>query len=40
LTDFIDVDGYRIPSKAEVEWQLKEQVYPYWRATIEQVKYD
>lgn len=38
--DYIDVDGYRIPSRAEVEWQLKEQVYPYWRATIEQVKYD
>lgn len=38
--DYIDVDGYRIPSKAEVEWQLKEQVYPYWRATITEVAYD
>ncbi len=38
--DYIDVDGYRIPSKAEVEWQLNEQVYPYWRATVSQVKYD
>ena len=37
---YIDVDGYRIPSEAEVEWQLEEQTYPYWRATIEQVKYD
>jgi hypothetical protein len=38
--NYIDVEGYRIPSQAEVEWQLEEQVYPYWRATIEQVKYD
>ena len=38
--DYIDVEGYRIPSKAEVEWHLKEQVYPYWRAKITQVKYD
>lgn len=37
---YIDVEGYRIPSEAEVEWQLKEQTYPYWRATIDQVKYD
>ena len=37
---YIDIEGYRIPSQAEVEWQLEEQTYPYWRATIEQVKYD
>lgn len=37
---YIDVNGYKIPSEAEVQWQLKEQVYPYWRATISQVKYD
>lgn len=37
---YIDVKGYKIPSEAEVQWQLKEQVYPYWRATISQVKYD
>jgi len=38
--DYIDVESYRIPTKAEVEWQLKEQVYPYWKATLEQVRYD
>lgn len=38
--DYVDVEGYRIPSKAEVEWQLDEQVYPYWRAKIAQIRYD
>jgi len=40
FADYIDFQGYRIPSKAEVEWQLEEQLYPYWRATIGQVEYD
>jgi len=37
---YIDVDGYLIPSEAEVEWHLEEQVYPYWRAVISGVTYE
>jgi hypothetical protein len=39
-SNYIDFKGYLIPQKAEVEWQLKDKVYPYWKATLKEIIYD
>lgn len=30
---------YRVPMEAEVEWHLKDRIYPYWKATIKNIRY-
>lgn len=40
FSDYIKVDGYRIPSRGKVEWQLEDQVYPYWKAEIMDVQFE
>ncbi len=37
---YIDVEGYLVPSEAEVEWHLEHQNYPYWKARLDQIKYE
>lgn len=37
---YIDVEGYLVPSEAEVEWHLGHQNYPYWKARLDQIKYE
>ncbi|GBE18485.1 hypothetical protein BMS3Abin16_01089 [archaeon BMS3Abin16] len=40
FSNYIEVEGYRIPTKAEVEWHLKDKTYPYWKAELIEVRYD
>ncbi len=40
FSKYIEIDGYRIPSKGEVEWHLKDKKYPYWKAKIMNVKFE
>lgn len=40
VSNYIDVDGYLVPSYGEVEWILKDQVYTYWRAHIEGIRFN
>lgn len=37
---YINVKDYLIPSEGEVEWHLKDQVYPYWKASLRDIRYD
>ena len=39
FSEYIEVDGYRILSQGEVECQLEEQVYSYWKAEITNVRF-
>lgn len=39
FSNYINVEGYLVPSKAEVEWQLKDQRYPYWKADHLEIQY-
>lgn len=39
FSNYININGYLIPEKAEVEWHLKDRVYPYWRAKLKNVTY-
>ena len=36
--DYREVDGVRVPTRAEVEWQLEGGAFPYWRGTITSVR--
>jgi len=36
---YINVNDYLIPQQGEVEWHLKDQVYPYWKASLREIKY-
>jgi hypothetical protein len=38
--EYIDIDGYLIPSIAEVEWVLEDGAFPYWRGELVNVEYD
>jgi len=40
FSDYIEMEGYLIPSIAEVEWILEDGPFPYWRAEIVNVAYD
>jgi hypothetical protein len=40
FSDYIDIDGYRIPSQGEVEWHLKDKIYSYWKAELVEVRYE
>jgi hypothetical protein len=40
FSNYIEVDGYRIPSEGEVEWHLKDKIYPYWKAKLVEVRYE
>lgn len=40
FSKYINVDGYLIPQEGEVEWHLKDQVYPYWKASLRHISYD
>jgi hypothetical protein len=39
VSNYIQVDGYLIPSYGEVEWILKDQVCAYWRANIQKIDF-
>ena len=39
FSNYINVEGYLVPSKAEVEWLLKDQRYPYWKADHLEIQY-
>jgi hypothetical protein len=39
VSNYIESNGYLIPSSGEVEWILKDQVYTYWRANIKQINF-
>ena len=40
FSNYINVSGNLIPQQGEVEWLLKDQVYPYWKARIQAINYD
>ena len=40
FSNYVEVDGYHIPSEGEVEWQLKDTNYPYWRGKLLDVQYE
>ena len=40
FSKYIDANGYLIPQEGEVEWHLKDRVYPYWKARLLEVEYD
>jgi hypothetical protein len=40
FSDYVEMGGYLVPSRAEVEWHLKDQPYPYWKAHIEEIQYE
>lgn len=37
--NYIDINGYLVPSYGEVEWHLKDKIYSYWRADVVEIKY-
>ncbi len=39
FSDYTDVNGYRVPTEAEVAWHLPEGTFIYWKATITEVRY-
>jgi hypothetical protein len=39
LSNYIETNGYVVPSRAEVQWHLIDQPYPYWKADILGIKY-
>ncbi len=39
FSDYVENDGYLIPSCAAVEWHLKDRIYPYWRAKLHNIRY-
>jgi hypothetical protein len=39
LSNYIEVDGYFIPSRAEVQWHLRDRPYPYWKADLVEIQY-
>lgn len=40
FSNYINIQGYRIPSVGEVEWILEGVTFPYWRANLTKVEYD
>jgi len=38
-SNYISVKGYRVPQQGEVEWHLKNRVYPYWKASFRKINY-
>ncbi|MCO8265302.1 hypothetical protein NKF06_01520 [Haloferax sp. AB510] len=40
FSDYRELDGVRVPTTAEVAWNLPSGDLPYWRATIDDVEYD
>jgi hypothetical protein len=40
FSNYIDINGYLIPQQGDVEWHLKDQVYPYWKASLREINYD
>jgi hypothetical protein len=40
FSDYTEIQGYRIPSVAEVAWVLEDGTFPYWRANIKRVDFD
>lgn len=36
---YIQVQGVRVPTEAEVEWQLPDRVFAYWKATVSDIRY-
>ena len=40
FSDYMDVGGYLIPKHGEVEWHLKDQTYPYWKADLTEIRYE
>ncbi|MGD8369271.1 MAG: hypothetical protein PVG78_16655 [Desulfobacterales bacterium] len=39
FSDYTDVNGYRVPTEAEVAWHLPDGVFAYWKATITEIRY-
>ena len=37
---FPDVGGIRLPTRAEVRWELPDGPFPYWRGTIASLELD
>ena len=40
LSRYISTNDYLIPQEVEVEWHLKDRVYPYWKASLQEIRYD
>lgn len=40
FSDYIVVDGMRVPSRAEVGWHLDDGWFPYWRGVVDRVVYE
>jgi hypothetical protein len=40
LRSYEERDGVRIPVEGDVEWQLRDGSFPYWKGRIVQAKYD
>ncbi len=40
FSNYIELDGYRIPSQGEAEWHLPDKTYPYWKAELMEVRYE
>jgi hypothetical protein len=40
FSDYTEIQGYRIPSVAEVAWVLEDGAFTYWRANIKRVDFD
>lgn len=39
FSDYMDIQGYRIPSFGQVAWILEDGLYSYWRATLTTIEY-
>ncbi len=40
FSDYMEADGWLVPSRGEVEWHLESGPYPYWRGEIFDIEYD
>lgn len=38
-SNYINVNGYLVPQQGEVEWHLKDKIYPYWKARLREIRY-
>lgn len=38
-SNYIGINGYLVPQQGEVEWHLKDQIYPYWKASLRNISY-
>ena len=40
LSEYINANDYLIPQDVDVEWHLKDQVYPYVKVSLREIRYD